>query len=351
MTESPSGLGVLMLECVVRAERDLHFRGHLGGAIRGAVGPRLREAGCLTGASLCTSAEGLCRSAGGCGYGIAYEVTRHRVSSGWFPQPMAPYVFRAPWDRSGVRRRAGDTLAYQLKLVGRARGHAHLFAAAMQRAWAGWIGAADHKGAHRLEAVYRLDGSGGRRLLSELGAEREVEPTVWLRPPAAEPSAALEEGWLRFLTPLSLKGNDRKPMERLDAVRMTGDFCRRVIHLSEFYERAPFELDWPRLRAEAAAVEVTEDRWMRYHRSARVRAADGEAVPIEGMYGSVRVTRVAGYLSSVWELMGWLHAGHGSSLGLGQAVWEADGRVGSLPGHRYGLREAASADGALLGER
>jgi hypothetical protein len=178
-----------------------------------------------------------------------------------------------------------------------------------------------------------------------------VQPTVWLQAPELLPPSATEAGWLRFLTPLSLKGADKRPLERFDAVRLTGDFCRRLIHLAEFYERAPMALDWPRLQAEAAAVVVEEDGWLRYHRGARMRAADGETVPLEGLYGSVRLSGVGRYLSSVWELMGWLHAGHGSSVGLGQVVWEPAGRVGRLLGHRYGSGEVAAAAGELLGER
>jgi hypothetical protein len=317
-------LGILVLEAVIAVQGDLTFDAFPGSAVRGAVGQALRASACLTGASLCTTNGQPCPVMATCAYGYIWEMSRHKVAdSGWFPQPMAPYLFSTPWRWNGLRLRNGEEMRVEIKLIGAARAFAPAVALALRDAFEGWVGSPLHRGRHRLLSVNRRERDGRSTPITLDGQvdDLSAQPTHWLRAPVPDPFDAAH-GWLRFKTPLWLRNQERETLTQFDAERFSADLCRRVIHLSEFHERDPIELDWARLRAQAREVQIVDRSWVQSLRETRMRGGTGEVIPVAGIWGSVQVANVGPELSALWKYARWVHVGHESVLGLGQATWE-----------------------------
>ena len=326
-------LGVLVLEVEVEVSGPIHLGQFPGASIRGAVGKVLRSATCLSGAPACTGPAGLCPLVRQCCYGYLWELSRHRSGeSGWFPQPMAPYLFNAPWSPHGVRLKDGNRFSFEVKLLGAARAHAPAVALAIRDAFDGWVHEPTNRGRHRLLWISRHE-SDNRRVPITFGArvdDASARPTHWVTAPAVDP-ATDDHGWLRLRSPLWLRGEKKRFLSTFEPERFTADLVRRITHLSEFHEGAPIRFDWPQLRAQAEAVEVADASWVREFHTSRAKSGTDQEAPVQGLNGSVMLRSVAPELSSLWKQARWVHAGHESLLGLGHAVWEPalrEGRAG-----------------------
>jgi hypothetical protein len=269
------------------ARRPMRLPGYMGSAWRGGFGRALRRAACVTGRPTCPGCPFLAR----CVYPYLFE-TPPGAADGIladYDRVPNPFVLAPPWDGGAVLPEGGET-GLRLVLIGRAIDEAAL--------------------ARQAVAEAALAGLGPDRGPLDLGTVERVSPPPLGAAPAAvmidlaSPLRLVEEG--RLVGPASFR-----PRHLLVSL------LRRVSLLAERHGGTPLALDYRDLKAkaEAAAFADADLRWAEWRRwSGRQQ----RLLPMGGLLG--RLTLPLAGLDEFWPFLAlgpWLHAGKGTTMGLG----------------------------------
>jgi hypothetical protein len=136
---------------------------------------------------------------------------------------------------------------------------------------------------------------------------------------------------LRLLTPLRLK-RDGTYLHAFDLARVARDLSFRVAALGHHHGGLPWPAPWPEVMAEAAAarVEAARTRWAA---APRYSARQDRRIVLGGLLGDVLLAGAGASLERLLRAGAVLHAGKGTSLGLGHfAVEAAASGLGATPG-------------------
>lgn len=289
------------------AETPVRLPEYAGSALRGAFGGALRRIACMTRERDCKPCP-LYRT---CPYPAVFETPppeRHAVQK--FSQIPNPFVVEPPaW---GERLYApGDTLAFDLVLIGQALKHLPLIVLAWQRAFERGVGKGD--GSARLSRI-GLDGE--TVFEAETGKLLEHAQTL-PPPPAGEGRGGASALTLRFATPLRLQVNG-KPLGagELTPRKLLTTLVKRTALISEFHLGRKLDLDFHALAEAAALIEGEKNLrwrdWSRYSNRQKQEMALGGVVGDWTLQGDL--TPFLPYL----HLGQWLHVGKNATFGLGR---------------------------------
>jgi hypothetical protein len=269
------------------ARSPMRLGGYLGSAWRGGFGRALRRAACVTGLPSCPG----CPLVGGCAYPYIFETAPGGEGGilADYERVPNPFVLAPRWHDAGALD-TGAEVALRLVLIGRAVEHAGLARHAVVEA--GWRGLGPDRGPLELVAT-----------------EAVAPPPL---PPCPDTLAIELSSPLRLVEKGRLVGPDAlKPRHLLSAL------LRRVSLLAERHGSDPLDLDFRALKAqaEAAAFAAAELRWADWRRwSGRQQ----QLVPMGGLLGRLALP-LAG-LEPLWPFLAlgpWVHAGKGTTMGLG----------------------------------
>lgn len=172
----------------------------------------------------------------------------------------------------------------------------------------------------RLEKVEQEWG-GRSQWVNVLGPGGRLEGRHGGRPaiPAAPPVVRV-----RLATPLRIRRqNDLVEQERLGFDELAAAVLRRLALVSRHHTDAGWRMDHAGLRAQAAEARVL-DKKLGWQDWARYSSRQERKVPMGGVVGEM-VLETAGW-EELWPLLWvgqWVHAGKGTSMGLGRYEVEA----------------------------
>lgn len=300
------------------ATDDVALPDFAGSAWRGAFGLALRDLTCVR---ACVSPD-QCPLPTECAYRYLFETPRPANAGKMRLYGRVPHPFVIdPQGTEGAHRR-GDVIRLHVVLVGRAAGRAASVVRAF--AYAGEKGVGSGRGRLHLVGVEHQDapGCGAWSPLDPLAPQATATPAT-----AAPPCPAAVR--VRLLTPLRLKeeGCNVTP-EQFRPHHLLRNVLRRISLLTYFHTDSPFEMDFAAMTSQARDAqerdaELTWQDWKRYSSRQHRLLAMG------GLIGTFVLD--LGDLDGWWPILWtgqWLHAGKGTSMGLGKYRLEA---VASLP--------------------
>lgn len=280
-----------------RTDGELRLPAFSGALWHAVLGPALKAEVCTVPPGVC---DGCARSSE-CAYPRLFE-SRAPSSS---RAPLAdvaripgPFVLHtAPWlDR---RLAPGEDFELGLAVADREGD----LVAVLMRAFA----AAVRRGLGRRRVTARLEGwTDEPWVLPTTGQVTDGVPDAVLR--------------LRMLTPLRLKHRGRY-LRDFGAVALARDLALRVAALGHYHGGLPWPAPWPEVVAEAAALTVRRRR-LRWVEASRFSRRQERMIVLGGLVGDVELRGVRADFRRLLAAGAALHAGKGSSLGLGQLALE-----------------------------
>lgn len=293
---------------VFRMQEALRLPEFSGSLLRGQFGAALRRAACITKAGTCVG----CPLLSTCPYPAIFETpapTAHHLQK--FSAVPNPYVIEPP--PLGARTvPAGETLAFQVVLVGRALERLPLIVYAFQRAFERGLGRQRARAA--LHDVLVEQAAGAFVSIWEPDAQRLRPHDASLVVPALVAASAVQ---LRIETPLRLQDNGRAlPPARLNARTLVMALLRRTELLFELHAGITG------LGAQAPALarlaqDVQETRELHWFDWSRYSSRQQQPMTLGGVLGTWTLRgELAPLLPWLW-LGQWLHAGKNATMGMG----------------------------------
>jgi hypothetical protein len=293
----------------LRALADLDLPPYLGSTLRGAFGHVFRRVACLA------PQGGPCPAREACPYHLIFEPAppSDAVALSSLDDIPRPFVI-APPPAAQTRYPAGSDLAFDLTLIGRARGFLAHFIVTLREMRA--LGRGRHPVVlRRVDAVAPgrdrsiLVYSDEDNLVRSNDASLSLDDCESLQPPAGPLT-------VRFLTYTRLKHDGqwaRRPEFHIVFRRLIG----RLSSLAVFHCGVRLDLDFAGLIDAAKAVKLIEDRthwedWTRYSSRQDRRMTLGGLVG-EAVY--------EGPLADLWPFIvfgQWTHVGKNATFGLGR---------------------------------
>jgi hypothetical protein len=305
----------------LRTESPLRLPVWAGSTLRGAFGHALRRLACMTRAPECPG----CPLHSTCPYpGIfAPPPVDHTLQK--FGQPPRPYIIEpAFWGESHFA--VGDSLYFDLVLVGRALRELPLVALAWQRALAHGIGPGGGTATISTISKIAFDGESKVVFTIEDGIiQRHDTPA----PQPPEPAVA-GQVTLRFTSPLRLLENDRAlPPGSLTPRTLLLAIARRASLMAEFHGAGAPGWDFRELVAAAATVDGEKrlewKDWIR--RSARQQ----QTMHWGGVVGEWTLRGNLTPFLPALHIGQWLHVGKETVFGLGRYVLEQQVESSRMP--------------------
>lgn len=276
---------------------------YAGSMLRGAFGSALRRTACMTKEKDCKACP-LYRS---CPYPAIFETPApdvHQLQK--FSQIPNPYIIEPPaWGERLYQ--AGDTLGFNMVLIGRALQQLPLICFAWQRAFAHEVG----HGTAILSDIQYLD-TDQHASIYDAKSNRLLPHTGQLQLPAIRGDAFT----LDFQTPLRLQENGRAlPPAELTARNFLMALVRRVSLLMEFHTDQPFGLHFGELATLAQTVPfVHELSWRDW---TRFSSRQQQKMQLGGAIGQWQLHQVPATFHAPLQLGQWLHIGKNATFGLG----------------------------------
>lgn len=308
----PASFPVARYRLEFTTERPIRLPEYAGSALRGVFGHALRRAACVTGARDCAG----CALVRRCAYPAIFET----------PPPLAyerrkmanvphPFVVEPPaWGHTDFR--PGDTLAFDLVLIGPALRQLPLVLLAWRHALAAGLG--PQQGSARLRCV-SVEGEQAPVLAEPDTGVRAHSQELRLSGIGEAPAQVT----LVFETPLRLQSNGRAlGIGELTPHQLLMALLRRVAQLIELQLGGTLAVDFAALGAQARAIGGDHDlRWRDWTRHSN---RQGQHMVLGGAVG--RWT-LRGDLAPFWPLLvlgQWLHVGKNATFGLGRYRLESD---------------------------
>lgn len=303
MTMLPTPFPAARYRFEFSVETPLRLPEYAGSTLRGAFGGALRHIACMTRERECKP----CPLYRACPYPAVFETPPpegHAVQK--FSQIPNPFVVEPPaW---GERTYApGETLAFDLVLIGQALKHLPLVVLAWQRAFERGIGKSN--GSARLT---RIGLNEETVFEAEAGKLREHTATLTVAaPPATSPVT------LRFDTPLRLQVNG-KPLGASDltARKLLIGLVKRTALITEFHLGQKLGLDF-RALAEAAD-RIESEKHLRWRDWTRYSSRQKQEMALGGVVGDWTLRGDLAPFLPFLHLGQWLHAGKNATFGLGK---------------------------------
>lgn len=309
---------LVRLRAELRALDPIRLPPYAGSAWRGLLGHGLRQAACVTRARTCDG----CLLASHCVYTRVFEPTAPLGEEGGrFAAPPRPYILNL--DPRAPREYApGATLSLGLTLLGDAIRQVPYLIHALRQAGQRGLGRDQARFAvERLEQE-TVPGSGDWRPVYD-AAEGRLDPL----PTASAPvPPAPVTAHLRLVTPLRLKrhGHLMGP-DQFTAEDLFFNLAGRLRLLATHQGGDPAPLDWALLYKAATAVHLRNPQ-LHWHEWTRYSSRQGTLMELGGLLGSFDLTGPG--LAPLWPLLWqgqWVHAGKGTTFGLGGYRLEAPG--------------------------
>lgn len=283
-------------------ERPFLLPDFAGSTLRGVFGHALRRALCVTGRTSCDG----CPLHYQCDYPRIFEPPPPRDSQRIRSNIQPLYVLEPPPLGARALRR-GDTLAFDLVLIGPALARLAVIANAWANALRLPLG--KERGAARLRGITTESG----QVIYDAASRRLQAHAQHV---TLAPSPPTHGATLAFSTPLNLRQQGRE----LDAASVTlRDLIRALIRRTEeicaFQLGRPLALDVPALLQAAERLQVRhslfDQGWERYSNRQQ------RSMQVAGVSGH---WHLRGDLAPLWPLLQlgqWLHVGKKCSFGLG----------------------------------
>ena len=290
-----------------RAQSDIRLPQYAGSLLRGQFGAALRRAACTTGLKHCPDCP-LFRT---CPYPAIFETpapAQHALQK--FSHVPNPYVIEPP--PFGTRDiAAGDSLSFNVVLIGRALAQLPLIVYALQRALSDGLG--KQRAQATLTAVEWEDGD-TRVSVWDAERNRVLEHQAGLEVPVF---ADCEAVTLHIRTPLRLQ-HQGKPLHphQLSPRSLITTLLRRASLLFELHaDRADAVIDPHALAAHAEQLQDERDlSWLDW---TRYSSRQHQEMTLGGVVGTWRLRGdLAPLLHWLW-LGQWLHVGKSAVMGLG----------------------------------
>lgn len=299
-------IGLARYRLLFRAERELYGRGYRGSAWRGVLGHALKRMVCVTRAQTCDG----CLLEESCTYTYVFE-TRSKPTGILGQTEAAPHPFVLQVDSLALRGREAETVG--LTVIGRGQQHAAYLIHALAQAGARGL-RPEAIPMHLVEVVQETYPGSGRweSAINEDGLRvKEGE--------AVEPPAAPEVFEVRFQTPLRLKkNNDLITPGMFRLADLTKSLIRRLALLAEYHSEEPWAPNFRFLTCEAERLDFV---WKDLGWKEWTRASQRQRTEMQ-MGGIVGRARAEGQEWKRWWpllwLGQWVHAGKGTSMGLGR---------------------------------
>lgn len=276
---------------------------YAGSMLRGAFGNALRRTACMTREPDCKTCP-LYRS---CPYPAIFETPAPEVHAlQKFSQIPNPYIIEPPeWGERLYQK--GDTLAFNMVLVGRALQQLPLISFAWQRAFTHEVG----HGTAVLRDIQLLDPDNPASIY-DAPINRMQPHKAQLQLPALDGDGFI----LNFHTPLRLQKNGRalQPSE-LTARDLLMALARRVSLLMEFHADHSIELDFSTLASLAPAIPFTHQ--LRWRDWTRFSSRQQQSMQLGGATGQWQLDQVPTLFHTLLQLGQWLHVGKNATFGLG----------------------------------
>jgi hypothetical protein len=291
-----------------RMADDLLLPEFAGSLLRGQFGAALRRTACMTGARECPPCP-LYRT---CPYPAIFATpppAAHSLQR--FSEVPNPYVIEPP-PLATRHVAAGDSLSFEIVLVGRALDQLPLIAHAMQRAFAHGIGRRRARG--ELEDLALQAADGPRSVWDCEQSRIEAHEAVASIPPLPRVEAVT----LRIATPLRLQrqGHAIAPAGLQPRALFTA-LLRRISLLLELHAgRAGLAGDAGRLAA--AASRLQDEKRLAWKDWTRFSSRQQQEMTLGGVIGE---WTLRGQLDDLlpWFWLGqWLHVGKNATMGMGR---------------------------------
>ena len=316
--ESLTPLALLQIRLVLRAEDPLILPTYKDATLRGGFGVAFKDAVCVVEHRACER----CLLRSQCAYPYVFDTpvpegtTRLRK----YPAAPHPFVFLPPLEEK-TRYRAGETLTFDVTLIGKGAGYLPYFIYAFERLGR-HRGFGKGRGRFSVEAVLWLTPRGEAvpiytETSRTLGATfHSVTIRDLLRD--AGPSSALT---LRFLTPTRLVYNEALVSKPDFHVLLSG-LLRRLSNLMYFHCGADLPLDFRAAIAASESVETVTSA-VRWYDWERYSARQDRRLKMGGFMGRVSYRGNIRPFLPFLRLGEVLHVGKHSSFGMGKYVMES----------------------------
>jgi hypothetical protein len=286
--------------------------------LRGAFGRALKKLSCMTQERSCQD----CPLFGTCPYPAIFSppALEHKIQR--FSQPPAPYLIE-PEEWGARVLESGETLRFDMVLMGRASKELPLIAYAWQNAAKFGIGPKDGNAA--LTKIEYLPPVGSPVSLYRPGSTRlEVFVLQDLVPP---PVVLLKELTLRFVSPLRLQENGHAlSPPRLTPTALLMAAIRRVGLLSQIYGHGVPDWDFEKLARKASVIRDKKKLfWRDWTRHSSRQQCFMKLGGVTGEWSLFDDDTPTGTLDAFYPALyigQWLHLGKETVFGLGRYYLE-----------------------------
>jgi hypothetical protein len=299
--------------------RPIHLPDWSGSMLRGAFGHALRQLSCMTRQKDCAACP-LYRT---CPYPAIFAppAIEHEIQR--FSQAPAPYLIEP--DQWGARSlQVGETLRFNMVLMGRALQELPLIVEAWKRAAARGLGPAhgEQAGTAELQAIDYLPPQG-----EAIPIYRPESPHLAdapLQNPACPSVPQLRQITLRLTSPLRLQNNGHALLPaRLTPAPLLMAAVRRVALVSQLHGHGTPQWDFQALAQQAATIAEGE-KDLRWRDWTRHSSRQQRTMSLGGVIGRWQFTGDLGAFFPALFMGTWLHLGKETVFGLGRYELEYD---------------------------
>ncbi len=304
---------------VLRAQSSIRFNHYSGSAWRGLFGHALRQTACVTGQRDCSG----CMLYRSCVYAAVFETPPPPDTQYMRRYNAAPHPFILTPDPALRLLNPGEETELNLVLIDRAVAQLPYLVHAFTLAGKRGVGA--EKGHFELIDIRQetCPGSGEWVSIFDNGSLQPLPPAAPKAPPLPD---HIE---LELTSPLRVKYNNRIMSTRYFVFAgVISNLLRRVSMLSYFHASQPFDTDFRALVIQAQEIVPASNqlKWFDWH---RYSSRQQTKIKMSGLVGTI--TFSGDDLEPFWPLLWtgqWLHAGKGTSMGLGAyRIGDASRRV------------------------
>lgn len=287
-----------------------------GPALRGAFGHALRQLSCMTKAKECTG----CMLLTGCPFPALFAPHELPKPTGLFTSTIqhipVPYVIEPPLNGKRTLQ-AGDTLAFNIVLMGTAVAQLPLIILAWQRALA--RGLTSRKSKATLHTVELLPPAGEPQLVYNQENPHVIPHTAQLSLPLY---SSTQDMHLHLQTAVRIeKQKQALGPAQISAPHFLRHLIRRISLLAHLYfpEEKTFLPDQTEIAAlNTLADNVQDDRRLNWQEWKRYSTRQDQEIILGGVQGHWLMKQVPPPLLPYLYLGQWLHAGKETAFGLGQ---------------------------------
>lgn len=327
----PQNLPIATLRLTFKVTSTMRLPEYAGSMLRGAFGHALRRTACMTRGTDCKA----CPLYQSCPYPQIFEPPvpeQHTLQK--FSQIPAPYMIHPPaWGEKTYH--TGETLQFDMTLIGRARQHLPLIIYAWQRAFTHRVG----HGTAQLHAVAHIAGNDSKVTEQDndmtANATPNTTPNIELYDASKQslraypiheltqpielilPSHTPSQYTLHWETPLRLQNNGKAlPPKELNAATLLKAIARRAHLLLEFHAEHTLVQDFGALIGQMEPI--TETKAMIWQDWTRHSSRQNTLMKMGGVKGTWQLHQVSPAWANLLHIGQHLHVGKETTFGMGR---------------------------------